>query len=84
MLTLLRFRITQKASQLSFFLFLLLLSVFGRTAKSFLVNVLTLVSKEACDQDLTDSLNTPIGSFLKLLFRTRLAHDTAYSRLIIR
>ena len=73
----LRLRVTQKALQLPFFLFLffsfllflLLLSVFGLTAESFLANVLRLVTKEACDQDLTHSLDTPIGISVKIFPR---------------
>ena len=42
----------------SFFLFFLLVNFSGRTAKSFLVNVLSWVIKKACDQGLTHSLDT--------------------------
>ena len=49
--------VKQKALQLTFFLlFLVLLSVFGKTAESLLANVLTLVTKDVWDQDVTDSL----------------------------
>ena len=41
-----------------FFIFLNLSAVYGQTVKSFLANVLRLVSLEACDQDLTYSLDT--------------------------
>ena len=43
---------------LVFFLFFLLGTFFGQTAKSLLANVLRLVIKEACDQDLAHSLDT--------------------------
>ena len=43
-----------------FFLFFLLVAFSGRTAKSFLGNVLSLVTKKTCDQDLTTSLDTKI------------------------
>ena len=48
---------------------------------------LTLVSKEACGQDLTHSLDTPVGSSIKIspeiVIQERcggVAHDTANSR----
>ena len=44
---------------LVFFLFFLLVQFYGRTAKSFLANVLRLVIKKVRDRDLTYSLNTP-------------------------
>ena len=40
-------------------LFLLLVSVFGWTAESFLKRVLSLVTEKVCDQDLTHSSDTP-------------------------
>ena len=43
---------------LAFFYFFLLVTFSGRTAKSFLANVLTLLIKKACDQDLNHSLDT--------------------------
>ena len=50
--------VMQKALQLPFFLlFVFLLSVFGCTAKNFSASVLRSVTKEACDQYLTHSLN---------------------------
>ena len=39
-------------------LLLLLVSIFGRTAESCLAKVLTLVTKEKCDENLTHSLDT--------------------------
>ena len=42
----------------AFFYFFLLVTFSGRTAKSFLANVLTLLIKKACDQDLNHSLDT--------------------------
>ena len=44
--------------------FFLLFTFSGRTAKSFLVNVLLYFIKKACDQDLTRSLDT-LRSFRK-------------------
>ena len=41
-----------------FFLFLLLVSVFGWTAERFLKKVLRVVSEEECDQEVTHSLDT--------------------------
>ena len=61
--------VTQKALQLPFFFVLLyfyLLSIFGETVKSFLANVLALVIKKACDQDLTHSLGRPKGIFVNI------------------
>ena len=53
---------------LVFFCFLSLPVHFsGRTAKSFLVNVLRLVIKKACGQDLTHSLDTPKNIFVKIV-----------------
>ena len=56
----------------------------GRTAKSFLVNVLRLVVKKACDQDLTHFLDTSKNIsaklFPKFLFAICVAYDTAYAR----
>ena len=51
---------TLKRSPIScfFFLFFLLVQFSGRTAKFFLRNVLRLVIKEACEQDVTCSLVT--------------------------
>ena len=51
---------TLKRSPIScfFFLFFLLVQFSGRTAKFFLGNVLRLVIKEACEQDMTCSLVT--------------------------
>ena len=46
--TLSDFRLTQKALQLSFFLFSLLVTVLGRTGKIF-VDALSFVTLEACD-----------------------------------
>ena len=43
---------------LAFLNFFLLVTFSGRTAKSFLANVLTLLIKKACDQDLNHSLDT--------------------------
>ena len=57
----LRFSLTHKALQLSFqffFLFFLPFLFSGRTAKSFLANVLTLVIERTCDQELTHSFDT--------------------------
>ena len=58
----------QNASQLPvFFLFLILSVVFGRTDKNFLANILTLVTTEVCDQDLTHSFNTPKNVSVKIV-----------------
>ena len=46
--------------------FFLLIVVFGRTAKSFLANVSSLVTQEACDQVRTHSIN--INKFEQNLF----------------
>ena len=56
---------------LSFFFlsFLFLLSVFGQTALSFSGNVLRSVTKEACAQDLTHSLDTTRSIFVKIVFQ---------------
>ena len=53
-----------------FFLFLFLIpsAVFGRTVKRFLTNLLRLVTLEACDQDLTYSLDTSKNSPVKIVF----------------
>ena len=73
----------------TFFLFFLLVTFSGRTAKSFLVNVLSYVinkdlTKIKCDQGLNRFLDTqktlPSELFLKLPFVTRMAHDTAHAR----
>ena len=50
-----------------FLFFFLLLSSFGRTTESFLGNVLTLVIKEVCDQDLIHFLDTPKGIWVKIV-----------------
>ena len=69
-----------------FFLFLFLIpsAVFGRTVKRFLTSFLRLITLEACDQDLTHSLDTPknssVKTVLRLLFATHVAHDTVYLR----
>ena len=52
---------------LVFFLFFFLIPFSGWTAKSFLANLLGLVIKKACDQDLTHSLDTPRYNFKKLV-----------------
>ena len=39
----------------------------GQTAKSFLANVLRLVIKKPCDQDLTHSLDTPKNISVELV-----------------
>ena len=52
---------------LVFFLFFLLATFSGQTAKSFLRNVLTLVIKKTCDQDLTHSLDTPEQISIKIV-----------------
>ena len=51
-----------------------------RTAKSFLANVLSLVIKKTCDQDLTHSLDTPKYIFLKIVPEVVVhdAYDTYY------
>ena len=57
----LRLRFRKKALRLLiylFFLFFLLITFSGWTAKSFLANVFRVVIKKACDQDLTHSLDT--------------------------
>ena len=51
----------------SLFLFFLLVSFSGRTSKSVFVNVLTLVTKKACDQYLTHSLHTLKNIFLEII-----------------
>ena len=53
-----------------FFLFLFLIpsAVFGRTVKRFLTSLLRLVTLEACDQDLTYSLDTSRNSPVKIVF----------------
>ena len=67
----LRLRLTPKAFQLPFqfffSLFFLLVTFSGRTAKSFLVNVLSQVIKKVCDQDLTHSLDTLNSIFVKIV-----------------
>ena len=50
-----------------FFLFLIPSAVFGQTTKSFLTNVLRLVSSEACNQDLTHSLDIPKSIYVKIV-----------------
>ena len=51
-----------------------------RTSKSFLANVLSLVIKKTCDQDLTHSLDTPKYIFLKIVPEVVVhdAYDTYY------
>ena len=60
-------------------------SVFRRTAKCFLANVLRLVTFEACDQDLNSSLGHTKKCFCKncstsCYLRRVWAHDTVNSR----
>ena len=60
-------------------------SVFRRTAKCFLANVLRLVTIEACDQDLNSSLGHTKKCFCKncstsCYLRRVWAHDTVNSR----
>ena len=50
-----------------FLFFLFLVSFSGRTAESFLANVLTLGIKKACDQDLSHSLEKPRRISLKIV-----------------
>ena len=68
---------------LFFLFFVFFLSAFEGTAKSFLANILRLVTMEACDQDFTHSFDTtkifPLKMFLQLFFETCVAHKTAYS-----
>ena len=71
---LLRLRLTQKSFAIAipvflffFLLFFLLVPFSGRTTKNFLVNVLRLVIKKACYQDLTHSLDTPKNIFVKIV-----------------
>ena len=67
---LLRLRLTQKALQLPilvFFLAFLLVTFSGHTTKSLLANVLILVIKKTCDQDLTHSLETPKHISVKIV-----------------
>ena len=52
---------------LSLFLFLIPSADFERTAKSFLANLLSLVTLESCDQDLTHSLDTPNNISVKIV-----------------
>ena len=49
------------------FFFFLLVTFSGRTPKNFLANVLTLVIKKTCDQDLTHSLDTPKHISVKIV-----------------
>ena len=69
---------------LVFFLFFLLVTFSGRAAENVLANVLRLVIKETCDQDLAHSLDTSrnisVKIVFKLLFATHVAHDTDYVR----
>ena len=72
----LHLHITQNAMQLPFFffiLFLLLVSVFGRTAKSFL-EVLGLFTKEVCDQDLAYFLDTQNNMSISMFLQVAI-HD---------
>ena len=64
---LLRLRVTQNGLQLPLFFFLIPNAVFGRTAKRFLAGVLELVTLEACDQNLTHSLDTPKNISVKIV-----------------
>ena len=66
------FVLNSKAFQLHssfFFLFFLLVTFSGRTAKSFLANALTLVITKTCYQDLTYSLDTPKHIFVEVVLQ---------------
>ena len=52
-------RLTQKLFNCHSSFFFLVVTFYGRTAKSFLANVLTSVNKKMCDGDMTYSLATP-------------------------
>ena len=50
-LSLSRLRVTQKALELPFFLFLFPVAVFGRTGKSYFVYFSSFAAIDTCDQD---------------------------------
>ena len=52
------YNVKRFAIAILFFLVLIPNAVFGRIVLSFLVNILRLVSLKACDQELTDLLDT--------------------------
>ena len=66
-----------------FFLFLILRAVFGQTAKSFLANILKLVRLEACDQNLTHSLDTSKTISVKIVQVICVACGTWHSLLTV-
>ena len=58
------------------YFFPLLISFSRQTAKTFWANILTLVIKKACEQDLTHSLDTPKNIFIKIVSEVVIIRDT--------